>query len=171
MAKLMIFSNEFSEKVFEETKQALIEAGIDNPSDNDIFDVIEENNDLAFCNVKSELERIICNHEMCIAVGSQTRWNGTHFGFSIVSSIDDIVNLLWHCDEFEIYDENGHLYFSGSDHDESVCFELRSLNERGKTYYERWNNSFNDKRTATEVWKKLASVNYSNSIKYFKENL
>lgn len=170
MAKRIIYSNVFTNEAYNDAMHTLICNGNENPSCNDIFDEMAYENDFVWEHEIGIINDFLCN-KVFILFGTEKRWNGVRCVFDIVSCIDDIMEMLRECDEIEIYDENGHMYFYGTHHDGSVRLELRELNERGITYYEKWYNSLDDKRTEQYIGKMLRTDNYSKLPHYYEKVL
>ena len=86
-----------------------------------------------------------------IFFGSVGLWHGVYDA----GKVGDFERLFYaatkDCDYVKFYDENGHLYLHCSHHDGSCSFEIKILTKDGEDYLERWEDSWSDKRTESEV--------------------
>ena len=83
-----------------------------------------------------------------IAYGSSRRWNGVSTGFSVHKTIEDALDTgregtFADCEMERIWDENGHLYATGSHHDGGVTVELRQLTDKGVRAFKRIERAWN----------------------------
>lgn len=104
----------------------------------------------------------LLNGSRFVLIGWQTRWDGTSGGGDVLTHAIEIFKYLRDCDEFQVYEQKGHLYVRGVHHDGSVQLEIKILNKRGEEYYSRHYYDMS--------YKKVLSLfnNYSVLPHYFK---
>lgn len=79
--------------------------------------------------------------------GEIGRWDGTYKAGNIGEFMDLFYKAMTDCDYFKFYDINGHLYLTCSHHDGTNCFEIKEVTRKGYQYLNRWEYSWDDKRT------------------------
>ena len=148
----IIYSNyDLWEKYEEFAREELAESGNKNPSNSEIWDIISEQDAIAW---QDEKERLIdfFSGEKWILRGTVGRWNGS---FEAGTVFDDFVEMFYKitrsCDYFSLYDENGHMYLECSHHDGTNKYEIKKITDRGIDYLGNWEEKWNDKRTERQV--------------------
>ena len=131
----------------EAAREYLAENGIENPTDDQIWDELYYEDEMEWDAAKEELENFF-DGKTWILVGEAGRWNGS---YSVGTIFDDFMKMFYEaardCDYIKIYDENGHFYLNCSHHDGSNFYEIKQITERGLAYYDNWENNWDDKRT------------------------
>lgn len=164
----IIFDNYDMESYFEDVKQCLIDSG-EEFDDDEVYYNAYDICDMDFQMALEDLKRFFEDKEI-ICFGNVGLWHGVYDGGKI---FDDFEKAFWDmtkdCDYFKIYDENGHLFIHCSHHDGSNNFEIKILNKNGIDYYERWLESWNDKRSEREVHNQIVKrysvlPNFANKV-------
>lgn len=77
------------------------------------------------------------------------RWNGKAACGTFLDSVETLIRGISHLDYLKIYDENGHLYISGSHHDGDDFYEIKKLTNKGyelaSSYYFENSKDFHQK--------------------------
>lgn len=101
-------------------------------------DWIADNRQEDWSNELDMLKGTLGDSELLV-FGSIGRWNGVHSGWDVKSSLDEILReTMKDCADFEIWDENGHLYVQGAHHDGINTVEVRMLTEQGYKFYDEY---------------------------------
>lgn len=133
-------------------KETLASNGIENPSENDIWEEINFQDSIYWEDCKETLRDFFDGDSKWLLQGHVELWHGTYGGGFVFTSFDQ----MWHkttvdCEFFKLYDVNGHFYLKCSHHDGTNLYEIRKLTEKGIAYYERWEDSHYDKRSEKDV--------------------
>ena len=73
-----------------------------------------------------------------LSMGIIGRWDGNRQGGCVADSWLDFMNKF-DVDNIEIWDENGHMFVTGYDHDGSSTVEVKFITQKGKQYLaEHW---------------------------------
>ena len=164
----IIFDNYDMESYFENAKQCLIDSG-EEFDDDEIYDNAYDICDMDFQMALEDLERFFKDKEI-ICFGNVGLWHGVYDGGKIFNDFEEaFYTMTKDCGYFKIFDENGHLFIHCSHHDGSNNFEIKILNKNGIDYYERWLESWNDKRSEREVHNQIVKrysvlPNFANKV-------
>ena len=147
---------------------------VESVTQQDINDVIYETkqfwveDSLSVCQV--ELLNFFGTKNKVLFAGSVGRWNG-NFGGGDIGEFEDLYyKALKDCDYVKVYDNNGHLYITGSHHDGTNSFEVKVLTDKGEEYYENWNYGYSsrlDNLSEQEILKNIYE-RYSRLPNYYK---
>lgn len=141
--------NLWNDSNVKEAKEVLLERdGNENPSDNDIWDELNDEDNINWKEEKYELLKFFDDGSTWILRGTNGRWDGSHEAGTIFTDFMEMFNkAMKDCDYVKLYDENGHFYFQCSHHDGTNCYEIKKLIENGIKYLENWEYDWNDKRS------------------------
>lgn len=124
----------------------------DNPSDDEIWNVIYDEDSINWDCVKEELEKFFNDGSTWILRGTAEQWNGS---FEAGTVFNDFMKMLStatsDCDYVRIYDENGHFYIECSHHDGTNHYEVKKVTAQGIKYLENRESYYNDKRSEQYV--------------------
>jgi len=161
--KNILFSSEYD---FEEIKNDLAQANdlqTEEVPDSWVYDTIreEQEDDWSYC-----MERLNSDDSPAYIL-SAAIWNlypelyghGTRYGLKYTTDLEATISKLG--DDFEIYEEDGRYFVKFWHHDGGGTVEIIAVNDRGRNYYDRWNNyeTANDK-TEYEVLETIAKSNF-----------
>lgn len=171
--KNIIFSNYYDSDREKATREFLLEEygkdngweTIDDIPDSEVFEEMNFIESEEWENVKSELENFFEDEEILV-IGTVGRWNGTYSAGKVIS-YDELHKCWSDCYYVEIYDEDGHMHINASHHDGNNHFEVKILTEKGRDYYSRWNENWNDSRSEQEIHTKLAESSRYTHIPHF----
>lgn len=131
----VLYSNYWEDLMSEEeAREILEEMGHENISEEDIYCLINEQNDLAWSDFINEFEKYLLD-KWYIATGTCGLWNGEVKGGKVIPGINTFLNLLIDCNYVKISDIDGRLMIKCSHHDGTNYYELRELNDRGLDFY------------------------------------
>ena len=141
--------NLWNDSNVKEAKEVLLERdGNENPSDNDIWDELNDEDNINWKEEKYELLKFFDDGSTWILRGTNGRWDGSHEAGTIFTDFMEMFNkAMKDCDYVKLYDENGHFYFQCSHHDGTNCYEIKKLTENGIKYLENCEYDWNDKRS------------------------
>lgn len=130
-----IASNYYDDLVWETTKLALIKKyealGIEKDvTDMDIIEELSVFENVELRDFKAMMSFYLTNHTMILTC-SVGRWDGIYDGGKVIQTLDDLMSFFEDCDNYKIYDCNGHLYLQGSHHDGTNYAEVKTLNKKG----------------------------------------
>lgn len=137
-----------------DARKSLVEEGIYTPSENAIWDRINEMDQNNWEDINSELARFFNNGSTWILTGYVTRWTGRYDGGFLFTDYRDILRKAGKdCEDFHFYDINGHFFLQCSHHDGTNLYEIKKVTEKGISYYENWGSSIfsSDQRTEQEI--------------------
>lgn len=98
----------------EDAVEILKENGIENPTEDQIWDEIIFQSDGNWEGAKWELRKFF-DDKTCILMGENERWNGKRKAGTIFTDFMEMYyKAMKDCDYVHIYDINGHLYFKCS---------------------------------------------------------
>lgn len=155
----IIFDNYYSKQRFDECYTLLAEEYSTDPSDEEVFEFMWEENDMDWTILKEELEQFFEGKEV-LFFGTVGRWNGTLEGGRAGEFMPLLYSLTEDCNDLKISDKNGHLYIKCSHHDGTNYMEVKVLNERGKNFLYNWEHDWTNKTPASVIYEKLVK-NYS----------
>lgn len=132
--------------------KTLKENGIENPTEDQIWNEIVFQNDQDWEDKKNELERFF-DGKTSIIMGENERWDGKRKAGTIFTEFMEMYHqAMRNCYYVHIYDINGHLYFECSHHDGTNLYEIKILTDKGIQYLENWEyGSSSDKRNEEYV--------------------
>lgn len=136
----------------EDAVEILKENGIENPTEDQIWDEIMFQSNSNWEDEKHELRKFF-DDKTCILMGENERWNGKRKAGTIFTDFMEMYyKAMKDCDYVHIYDINGHLYFKCSHHDGTNFYEIKILTDRGIEYLENWDyGPSSDKRSEQYV--------------------
>lgn len=169
---MTLYSNYYSENVYEETKQYLIEDHNEEndptdeyePTENEIFDAVSFQDEMNWDDFKDELEGFIKGNDW-ILQGDVGTWRGQRRGGFIFSDVNELYQAWEDCDYIEFRDERGHLYLRCSQHDGTNAFEIKRLTDRGYEYSE--NHDDDDEKTHNTIF----SSNFYSALPHFAKTI
>lgn len=139
----------------DDAKENLAEDGIENPSDDELWDLINFLDSCDWEEVKEDLDNFF-SEGTWIMTGTVGRWNGIYDSGIMFTDFDSAFSMATKdCDYISLYDENGHLYLTCSHHDGDNMFEIKRLTEKGEKYFENWEYNYNDTRSEKYIHKQL----------------
>lgn len=104
---------------FDEAKKYLIEdQGIENPTDDEIYDEIYECNRIALKDERFEFQSRTKNlSNDIVVIADAGRWNGRKKGIKCLTSLEEIFDFMRQYNDFELYIDRYHLKGIGHHHD------------------------------------------------------
>lgn len=125
--KRMVFDSEGY--TYDEAKDFLInDQGIENPSDDEIYDEINECNQIALKDDRFEFATRTKNVEgNIIAIADVGRWNGRKAGIKLLDSLEDIIDFMTRYDSFELFIDRYNLKGIGHHHDGTDYLTFREI--------------------------------------------
>ena len=112
------------------------------------------------------------NNQRWIITGTVGTWQGPQPGGRIVSSFDEILNILSYLAEIEIVDDNGYLYITGWHHDGRNNYEIKKLTDRGIEYLDNWEHHRRwQSQTEEEMHNNIMSCNLFSALPRFWEKV
>lgn len=171
--KNIIFSNYYDSDREKATREFLLEErgedngweSIDDIPDSEVWEEMNFSEEIEWEDAKSELKNFFEDKEILV-IGTVGRWNGTYSAGKVIS-YNELHKCWSDCDYVEIYDEDGHMHINASHHDGNNHFEVKILTEKGRDYYSRWNENWNDSRSEQEIHTKLAENSKYTHIPHF----
>lgn len=139
----------------EDARESLINNGIKNPSQDNIWEEIYFMINLQWEDTLQELECFF-DGKIWLAFGCCGLWYGNIPAGTVFTDFKKFFyQAIKDCDYWKIYDENGHLYLQCSHHDGTNFFEIKEVTKKGVEYLENWEYNYNDKRTEEYIHKKV----------------
>lgn len=166
----VIYNNYDLYKDFDNCKQNMIENGCDDPTDNEVWEQLYFEDQLAWDAEKEMLDDFFKNVNYIGFFGEIGRWNGVYKGGKIDTNFWKLFDdAITDCDYIKIYDENGHLYLDCSHHDGTCHFEIKIITEKGYNYLQNWEYNWDDKRTQeyvhNQIYKRYSRLpHYANKV-------
>ena len=157
---------------YEDAKAYCIERHLDEepddtewePEDSEIYQEIEDCNNLIWEDTSRELERFFNDGSTYILTGTAGTWRGRLAGGCVINGYNDLTKAWANCDYVKIYDDLGKFFIEASHHDGTNCWEVKKLTKRGESYLGR--HQYDDDR---ELHEKLFSKGYSVNLHYAKK--
>ena len=117
---------------YDEAKKYLIEdQGIENPTDDEIYDEINECNAIAFKDDRFEFATRDKHIEgTVIAIANVGRWNGRKDGIKVLQGFEDIMDFMTRYDNFKIYIDRYNIKGIGHHHDGTDYLTFREVHPR-----------------------------------------
>lgn len=154
----VIFDNYSLWELEEAAKENLLENGIDDPTEDDIWDEVYEQLNMYWDDVKCDLKEFINDGSSWIIMGHCGLWYGNRAAGTIFNDFEQMfVTMTQHCDYWKIYDVNGHLHLECSHHDGTNHFEIKRITDKGVAYLKNWEANWSDKRSEQYVHEKIMS--------------
>ena len=139
-----------NEESYNNAKEYLIEeCGIEDPSDEDVWDELYAENEIELDEVITTLKHYF-NGKTVIVYGSIGLWNGTHYGLKMGDFEEVFYSCVRDYDSIEFSDDEGKLYLHGSHHDGDSSFEMKIVLADGEQFYDDWYYG-DDQRTEAKV--------------------
>ena len=150
--KRTIYNNYNLWEDYEElARECLKENGIDNPTDQNIWDVIYDDDSSNWVLEKERLIEFFAG-ETWILQGYNQLWYGNQrAGYVFTDFMDMFSKAMKDCDYVHIWDENGHMYLECSHHDGTNLYEIKKITAAGIRYLENWVYNWDDKRSEEYV--------------------
>lgn len=129
---------DFYKTSYQETYE-LNDKEMENVSENEIWDYINNSLDMDFEEFERNLEYSKYNNEYCVITGRLGLWNRSpQIEPYVCDSIQEAISkCIESCDYVVIKQVNGHLEVTGVHHDGSNCFNIYLLNKYGVDALER----------------------------------
>lgn len=117
---------------YDEAKKYLIEdQGIENPTDDEIYNEIIECNRIAFKDDRFEFATRDKHIEgTVIVIGNIGRWNGRKDGFRILQGFEDVMDFMTRYESFKIYIDRYNIKGIGHHHDGTDYLTFREVHPR-----------------------------------------
>ena len=117
---------------YDEAKKFLIDdQGIENPTDDEIYNEIEECNRIAFKDDRFEFATRDKHIEgTVIAVANVGLWNGRKDGIKVLQGFEDVMDFMTRYDEFKIYIDRYNIKGIGHHHDGTDYLTFREVHPR-----------------------------------------
>lgn len=117
---------------YDEAKKYLIEdQGIENPTDDEIYNEINECNRIAFKDDRFEFSTRDKHIEgTVIAIANVGRWNGRKDGIKVLQRFEDIMDFMTRYDNFKIYIDRYNIKGIGHHHDGTDYLTFREMHPR-----------------------------------------
>jgi hypothetical protein len=117
---------------YEEAKKFLIkDQGIEDPTDDEIYNEIEECNRIAFKDDRFEFATRDKHIEgTVIAVANVGLWNGRKDGIKVLQGFEDVMDFMTRYDEFKIYIDRYNIKGIGHHHDGTDYLTFREVHPR-----------------------------------------
>jgi hypothetical protein len=117
---------------FDEAKKFLIEdQGIEDPTDDEIYNEINECNEIAFKDSRTEFASRDKNIEgTVIAIASVGRWNGRKDGIKVLQGFEDVMDFMTRYDSLKIYIDRYNIKAVGHHHDGTDYLTFREVHPR-----------------------------------------
>jgi len=137
------------------------------PTDNQVYASMSLDTETDWEDAQYELKKHLGKFDMFLVVGSSGTWQGPRSGGKFCKNLQEMMQCVSACEQYELYDRNGRLCIEGSHHDGHNSFEVKALTERGRAYAERmgydncrelhktlwdWNLYTKDIHFSHEVW-------------------
>lgn len=135
--KRMIFAT--TNREFDDVKAEMIERHLDDypeekdwsPSDEDVYDERRVQTEFDWECASDELKAHLKDFDIFLVVGTCGLWNGNFAGGKFCRNLDEVMQCMKSCDDYEIYDENGRMYITGWHHDGTNNFAVKTLTRKG----------------------------------------
>jgi hypothetical protein len=117
---------------YDEAKKFLIEdQGIEDPTDDEIYNEIDECNRIAFKDDRFEFATRNKHIEgTVIAVANVGLWNGRKDGIKVLQGFEDVMDFMTRYDEFKIYIDRYNIKGIGHHHDGTDYLTFREVHPR-----------------------------------------
>ena len=136
--------------------------------DSAIYDEIYDMLKMYWDDEKSMMEDFFDGKTLLVC-GTCGTWRGNLAAGKVIA-YDELWKCWKDCDYISIYDEGGHFYIKASHHDGTNHFEVKLLTEKGAEYYDRWENSYTDRRSEREIHEALwNNAHYTHIPHYARE--
>ena len=134
--RCVIYDNLNNDEYYEQVaRENLAGNGIEEPTDDELWDEINLNKDMDWEDASYDL-RSFFNGGNWLAVGVVGRWDGNHAAGTTLTNWDWFISrALEDCGYWRITeDKRGHFTVEGWHHDGKVEFEIKRLSEKGAAY-------------------------------------
>lgn len=168
--KRTIYNNYNLWEDYEElARECLKENGIDNPTDQNIWDVIYDDDSSNWVLEKERLIEFFSGGTWILQGYNQLWYGNQRAGYVFTDFMDMFSKAMKDCDYVHIWDENGHMYLECSHHDGTNLYEIKKITAAGIRYLENWEYNWDDKRSEeyvhTMIMKKYSTLpNYMHEI-------
>lgn len=136
----------------EDIKEELLDQGYDEEdiTDNTIWERRYFLDECDWDDAKYELTQFFKDKTVGF-FGEVGLWHGVYKAGKIGEFWSLFNDAITDCAYIKIYDENGHMYLTCSHHDGTNHFEIKEVTDEGCNYLERWEHSWDDKRSERAV--------------------
>lgn len=122
----------------EDAKATCIDNGIENPTENDIWETIYLYDEDTWKFEKEKLVEFFSGGTWIIR-GVVGRWDGAYPAGTIFTDFMEMYDKATEdCGYVHVYDKNGHLYLQCSHHDGTNLYEIKKLTAKGEEYLANW---------------------------------
>lgn len=155
--KVTLYTNEITEEKVEYARQYLLEENGEEPTDSELWNFLNVDDDINWDVFKSEYEKYFNTHNFVVKA-NLGRWNGRfNSGKILTSGWSDFVKIIGKYDNISIVDNNGHLEVVGRHHDGTDYFEIRELTRKGDEYANGYHYDKSEPEDAQAVWNNFHS--------------
>lgn len=117
-------------------------------------------------NELSKIANTLDHHDLFV-FGSTPKWDKGQDGWGIFSSLNQVLQILMkECEQFEIWDENGHLFLAGIYGDGRNQIEIRMLTDTGRDLY---HDSAKAERSSEHLFRSLIENNQATKLPRYVE--
>lgn len=174
MSDKYVFFDNYEGYDFDEFKQNLIDNGIENPSDDTVYEQIRFYQQTDFEYMINEVNSILPQN--LLMYGYCGTWRGKFLGGKIFENCYDFCQVLNYiskdCDYFRIgINEENNLFIKCTHHDGTNYVELKGLNDKAIKFHDEWcyewkHNNLSEKEVHEKLWN---STYYSKKINLNKK--
>lgn len=155
--KVTLYTNEITEEKVEYARQYLLEENGEEPTDSELWNFLNVDDDINWDVFKREYEKYFNTHNF-VCKASLGRWNGRfNSGKILTSGWSDFLKIIGKYDYISIVDNNGHLEVVGRHHDGTDYFEIRELTRKGDEYANGYHYDKSEPEDAQAVWNNFHS--------------
>lgn len=154
--KVTLYSNAITKEKVEYTRRYLLDENGERPSDSELLNFINADDDISWNFFKYEYEIYFDTHNFVVKANLE-RWNGRFDSSKIMTGgWNDFLKLIKY-DIVEIVDNNGHLEIVGTHHDGRDYLEIRELTRKGDEYANGYHYDKSETEDAQAVWNNFHS--------------
>ena len=155
--KVTLYSNEFDSDRYEEARKFLLEESGEEPTDSEVFEELNVENDINWDDFESEYKEYF-NTNNFVVRANLGRWFGRfESGKIMTGGWNGFLRILQNYDYLEIVDNNGHLEIVGRHHDGRDYLEIRELTRKGDEYANGYHYDKSEPEDAQAVWNNFHS--------------
>lgn len=133
MSKIVFYDSSRLYEQYDSVKQYLLDEGIDNPTDKQVWSEIYASDDMNWRDFASDMKRVYADSSF-VARGTVQRWDGSFGASKVLYDYEDFIRFISDYDYIAIYEDNGRLLVDLMHHDGTHHFELRQLTSKGHDY-------------------------------------
>lgn len=132
-SKIVFYDNSKLYELYDDSKQWLLDEGIDNPTDEQIWDSINSCDNDEWDYFTSNMKEVFKTSSF-VARGTIQRWNGCFGASKVLYDYEDFIKFISGYDYVAIYEDSGKLLVDLMHHDGTHHFELRQPTSKGNDY-------------------------------------